>query len=97
MKAFHLLLAASFALAVTPFADAATGCAENPPREATMVHPLDDDKYLFIVGDASDPQFDVEKFGEWTESNARAGLQTEECRELGIRWYQADAHAALLP
>lgn len=98
MKAFHVLLAVSFALALTPFADAEGECAESAPQEATIAHPLEEGKYLFIIGgDPTSPQVDLDKFGVWTETNEVDGLQTEKCDTLGIVWYRADAHDEILP
>lgn len=98
MKAIHVLLAASFALALTPFADAEGECADDPPQEATIAHPLEDGQYLYLIGgDPADPQVDPAKFGIWTETNEVDGLQTEKCVALGITWYRADAHEDILP
>lgn len=95
MRSLHVLLAASLALALSPTALAAeTNCVDDPPNEG-LAHPLKKGSYLFIAG--SDGTVDAEKFGEWSETNIRGGLQTSVCFAFGQPQYGADRQAKLLP
>lgn len=80
MTAIALVAAIPMALGATP-----EGCDENPPRDETLVHPLDSSAYIVLS--------DTGTFGIWRETNQFDGLQTQPCSDEGFNHYEADERA----
>lgn len=88
MKAIVILLAATFAVALLPAADAAA-CYTEPPQEQLLE--VSEGQYLYLVtltGGA--PGTNPSKIGFWEETNDRDGLQTNVCTYQGTTKYRAD-------
>lgn len=94
MKALYAALAISLVAAAVPIALAEENCDADPPSEG-FAHPTQKGRYLYIVD--GDGGFDLDKFGEWSESNGIDGLQTEDCFYRGNHMALPDTHVRGLP
>lgn len=91
MKTISFALAGALLVAVAPFALAAEQTCNETAATDYIEHPMQKGSYLFI--DATEPN----KIGQWSEKNAKPGLQTEKCYRAGILRYNPDVKLAILP
>ena len=88
MKGLPALITICLLAAGLPLAGAAEPCTMKPPRDETLKHPTDAERFFVI--DLEAPT----KTGEWQNTNHRAGIQTEDCGSPAL--YRKDVQSPIL-